>query len=237
MLVFMAHPRTKGSQGFPDAIRNTAHFRHENYAGAGWRWGMGLDLSETRLADARVMTLFDDMNNWVADLPTPKYMLAITETQSTDRGEPVHRFHKVPGDDTYGMNPVSYVKLETLPSPDDMTPLINALKRGDFFATTGEILIPSYSVQGTGSQRTVVAEVEWTFPLEFVEVVWGDGQKTDRQIISTTDMPPFGRHRFAIPFNATGKKWVRFAVWDTGGNGAFVQPVKIQAAPITDAAR
>jgi hypothetical protein len=228
MLVFMGHPRTKGSQGFPDAIRNTAHFRHENYGGAGWRWGMGLDLSEKRLADARVMTLFDDMNNWVADLPTPKYLIAITETQSTDRGEPVHRFHKVPGDDTYGMNPVSYVKLDSLPSPDDMTTLINALKRGDFFATTGEILIPAYSVQGTGSERTVVAEVEWTFPLEFVEVVWGDGQKTDRQIISTTDMPPFGRHRFAIPFNAAGKKWVRFAVWDTAGNGAFVQPVKIQ---------
>ena len=181
------------------------------------------------------MSLFDDMNNWAADLPTPKYMLAITETQSTDRGEPVHRFHKVPGDDTYGMNPVSYVKLDTLPSPDDMTTLIDALKRGDFFATTGEILIPSYAVQGTGSQRTVVADVEWTFPLEFVEVVWGDGQKTDRQIIPATDLPPFGRHRFAIPFNATGKKWVRFAVWDTAGNGAFVQPVRIQTATSTGA--
>ena len=235
MLIFMPHPRTKGSQGFPDAIRNTAHFRHENYAGAGWRWGMGLDLSEKRLADARVMSLFDDMNNWAADLSTPKFMLAITETQSTDRGEPVHRFHKVLGDDTYGMNPVSYVKLDKLPSPDDTTTLVNALKRGDFFATTGEILIPTYAVQGTGSQRTVVAEVEWTFPLEFVEVVWGDGQKTDRQIIPATDLPPFGRHRFAIPFNATGQKWVRFAVWDTAGNGAFVQPVRIQTTPSTGA--
>jgi hypothetical protein len=39
----------------------------------------------------------------------------------------------------------------------------------------------------------VAAEVEWTFPLDFVEIVWGDGVKTDRQIISTTDLPPFGK--------------------------------------------
>ena len=157
---------------------------------------MGLDLSERRLADARVMTLFDDMNNWVADTPSPKYLLAITETQSTDRGEPVNRPHKVLGDDTYGMNPVNYVKVNPLPGPDDMSTLIDAIRRGDFFATTGEVLIPSYSVQGQGSQRTVVADVEWTFPLEFVEVVWGDGQKTDRQIIAATDLAPFGKKRF-----------------------------------------
>ena len=27
------------------------------------------------------------------------------------------------------------------------------------------------------------------------------------------------------PFDAAGKAWVRFAVWDSAGNGAFVQPV------------
>ena len=72
-----------------------------------------------------------------------------------------------------------------------------------------------------------VADVEWTFPLEFAEVVWGDGETTDRQIVPATDLPPFGRHRFEIPFDATGKKWVRFAVWDSAGNGALVQPIKL----------
>jgi hypothetical protein len=91
-------------------------------------------------------------------------------------------------------------------------------------------------VQGSGSQRTISAEVEWTFPLEFVEVVWGDGQKTDRQIIPATDLPAFGKHKFQIPFNATGKKWVRFAVWDSVGNGAFVQPIKLTGATTTTAA-
>ena len=80
--------------------------------------------------------------------------------------------------------------------------------------------------------------MEWTFPLDFVEVVWGDGQKTDRQIISTTDLPPMGKHQFKIPFNAAGKKWVRFAAWDSAGNGAMVQPIKLsEAAAAANAAR
>ena len=102
--------------------------------------------------------------------------------------------------------------------------------------TSGEVLIPSYSVEGTGNNRKIVADVEWTFPLEFAEVVWGDGQKTDRQIISATDLPAFGKKHFEIPFNAEGKKWVRFAVWDTTGNGAFVQPVKVAASSTTSGA-
>ena len=219
-LIFMPHPRTKGSTYYPDVVKDTAHFKHENYRGIGWRWGMGLDLSERRMSDYRVMPLFDDMSNWMADLPTPlKYILAITET-----------YTKKPGDDVYANNPVNYLKLDSVPTPDDMSSVINTIKRGDYFVTSGEVLIPSYSVEGTGTERMIVAEVEWTFPLEFVEVVWGDGQNTDRQIIPATDLPPFGRHRFEIPFNVTGKKWVRFAVWDSAGNGALVQPIKLPDA-------
>jgi hypothetical protein len=98
------------------------------------------------------------------------------------------------------------------------------LRDGNFFVTTGEILIRNYTVAGTGNQRTIAADVDWTFPLNFVEVVWSDGKKVDRQVISATDTGPFGTKHFAIPFNAAGKAWVRFAVWDSAGNGAFAQP-------------
>jgi len=57
-----------------------------------------------------------------------------------------------------------------------------------------------------------------------VEVVWGDGKNIDRQVISAKDLPPFGTKHFSIPFDASGKSWVRFAVWDSAGDGAFVQP-------------
>jgi len=217
MLVFMPHPRSKGSTGWPDAMKGTAHFNHPNYRGIGMRWGMGIDGSEVRLCEYRCQVLLDDMNNWVADLPTPpKYIQAISET-----------YRKGPGDDIYANNPVNYVKIDKVPSVEDMSPIINAMTRGDYFWTSGEVLIPSYAVEGTGGQRTIAADVEWTFPLDFVEVVWGDGKKTDRQIISASDLPAFGKKRFSIPFDTTGKKWVRFAVWDVAGNGAMVQPIKL----------
>src|SRR5258708_19875671 len=57
--------------------------------------------------------------------------------------------------------------------------------------------------------------------------VWGDGDATHTQVISATDLPAFGSKKFSIPFDAAGKKWVRFAVWDSAGNGAFTQPVHL----------
>jgi hypothetical protein len=228
MLIYMPHPRAKGSTGYPDAIKDTDHFRDPNYRGIGFRWGMGIDGSEIRLSQYRCLELLDEMNNWVADLPTPpKFIQAIAETRSDigARGKP-------PIDDTYGMSPVNYVKIDRVPSVDDMSSIVNAMRRGDYFVTSGEVLIPSYAVQGTGNRRTIVADVEWTFPLDFVEVVWGDGTKTDRQIVSTTDLPAFGTKHFEIPFDATGKKWVRFAAWDTAGNGALVQPIKLDASAV-----
>lgn len=217
ILISMPHPRTKGSTGFPDAVKDTDAFRDPHYQGVGFRWGMGLDLSERRLCERRCLALLDDMSNWTADRPgPPKYILSISEVR-----------YQAPGDDIYASAPVSYVRLDRLPAPQDVSPVVKALMRGDYFVTSGEVLIPSYAVRGSGGQRTIEADVEWTFPLDFVEVVWGDGVKTGSQIVAATDQPPMGRHHFSIPFDATGKKWVRFAAWDSAGNGALVQPIKL----------
>jgi len=167
--------------------------------------------------DYRCQPLFDDMNYWMADSPAPlKHIMAISEVR-----------HMQPGDEIYSSSPVQYLKLDRLPLEDDKSPVIQALMRGDSFVSSGEVLIPNYVVRGTGSQRTIVADVEYTFPLDFVEVIWGDGVKSDRQVISTTELAPMGSHHFEIPFDATGKKWVRFAAWDSAGNGAMVQPQKL----------
>ena len=55
----------------------------------------------------------------------------------------------------------------------------------------------------------------------------GDGQKVFQQQISATAFGPMSSHHFEIPFDTTGKKWVRFAAWDSAGNGALVQPAKL----------
>ena len=120
----------------------------------------------------------------------------------------------------------AYLKLDRVPGPDeDWSPVLRAMRDGNFFVTTGEILVTNFAVTGAGSKRTVSADVNWTFPLEFVEVVWGDGKKIDRQIISATDLPAFGSKHFSVPFDATGKSWVRVAVWDSAGNPGFVNAV------------
>jgi len=232
LIINMPHPRAKGSTGFPDAIKET-HFAQDTYEGAGYRWGMGIDGSETRLCEYRCLGLFDEMTNWYVDRAMPlKHMQAISESRSDIgvRGKPSY-------DATYANGPVNYVKLDRLPTVDDMSSIINAMKRGDYFVTSGEVLISNYAVEGSGNQRTINVDVEWTYPLNFVEVVWGDGKKTDRQIISTTDLPAFGKKRFQIPFDATGKKWVRFAAWDVATNGAFVQPIRLGGATTSTSAR
>src|SRR5262249_60251796 len=102
---------------------------------------------------------------------------------------------------------------------DGYRPVLKSVRDGNFFGTTGEILIRNYAVAGTGGQRTISADVDWTFPLNFVEVVWGDGKKVDRQVIPATDLAPFGTKHFSIPFDAAGKAWGRFAVWESAGHG------------------
>ena len=213
---YHAHPRTKGTTGYPDLIFDKPWTMNDRYLGVAFKPGMGMDLSELRLCEWRCFDAADTMNNMYAGSGlAPKYVIADIDT-----------YQKGPEDDLYPNFPVNYIRLEKTPGPDeDWSPVLAALRRGDFFVTTGEILIPRYAVEGTGARRTIAADVEWTFPLSFVEVVWGDGRTIGREVIPVMDLGPFGAKHFAIPFDATRKAWVRFAVWDTAGNGAFVQPV------------
>jgi hypothetical protein len=208
-LVWQTHPRTKGSTGYPDKIRDADYLRSDRWLGTAFK-AMPVDLSQQRLGEVRCFGTLDDLNNWCG----PKFMVGEVDT-----------YKKFPDYDLYGDFNVNYVKLDQVPSFPDWSPLCRALRAGAFFVTTGEVLIPDWSVEGRGRQRTVRADVEWTFPLEFVEAVWGDGQRVGRTLIPATELPPFGTHRFRIPFDASGKKWVRFSAWDSAGNGAFTQPL------------
>ena len=213
---YHAHPRTKGTTGFPDLIFEKPWVKNDRYLGVAFKPGMGQDQSEARLCEWRCFDAVDTMNNMYAGTGLqPKYIIADIDT-----------YRKGPEDDTYANFPVNYLHLDKVPGPDeDWTPILKAMHDGDFFVSTGEILIKSYNVAGAGAKRTINADVEWTFPLAFAEVVWGDGKKIERQIIPATDLGANGTKKFSIPFDPTGKAWVRFAVWDSAGDGAFVQPI------------
>jgi hypothetical protein len=212
-LVWQTHPRTKGSAGYPDAVREKDFFRSDRFLGGSFQ-SLPVDLSQKRLCEARCLGLLDDMNNWAG----PKYMIAEGDT-----------YMKYPDDETYPQLVVNYVKLDRVPKFDDgWSALLDAMRAGDFFVSSGEVLLRNSAIEGSGAKRTYTAEAEWTFPPEFAEFVWSDGNTVDRKIISLADRAPFSSEKFRIPFDAAGKKWVRFAVWDSAGNGAFNQPVHLK---------
>ena len=222
---FHSHPRTKGTTGYPDALFDKAWVKNDRYLGIAFKPAMGDDLSDPRMCAWRCFDAIDTMNNLYANTGIrPKYLIADVDT-----------YRKGPEDDIYPGHPINYVKLDRLPGPtDDWSPILRSIRNGDFWVSTGEILIKNYAVEGTGAKRTVSADLEFTYPLDFVEVVWGDGKKVETQVIKATDTTAHGTKKVAIPFDATGKAWVRFSVWDSAGNGAFVQPMWLNATKTTN---
>lgn len=207
-LVWQTHPRTKGSTFYPDRVRETDYFRSDRWLGAGFK-ALPVDLSESRLCEKRCFETLDDMNNWDG----PKYLVGEVDT-----------YKKFPDYDLYGDFNVNYVKLDALPPAADWTPVLRALRAGDFFVSTGEVLIRNFRATGAG----IEADVQWTFPLEFVEVVWGDGSRVHRKIVRTPEAKAFGSRRFEIPVDLSNQKWVRFAAWDSAVSGAFTQPAALK---------
>jgi len=213
-IIWAAHPRTKSSALFPDLYKDKDYFLSDRFIGGSWE-SLPVDQSQKRLCEVRCFGLNDEMSNWA---PKPKFMLAEGDT-----------YMKRPDDDTYPFLAINYVKLDKVPAwNESWAPVVEGIHEGNFFGTTGEILFHSWGIEGSGAKSVYTANIEYTFPLDFAELVWSDGVKVDRQIISLTDTTAFGTKTFRIPFDATGKKWVRFAVWDAAGDGAWLQPVAMK---------
>jgi hypothetical protein len=221
-LMWTAHPRIKGSQGFPDAYRDTDFFKSEHFLGAGWK-ALPSNLSKDRLG-WRTLDLLDDMNQWGA------HKQALGE---------VDVFKVEPDYELYGHMNINYLRLDSLPRfKDGWQPILTALRGGRFFTTTGEILIPHFTVAGkqsggtlddaAASEAGVQVQLEWTFPLAFAEIIFGDGKTVQRRRIDLSDTSAFGSRTLHVPVDLKGQKWVRFEVWDIAANGAFTQPVWIR---------
>lgn len=217
-LMWTAHARIKSSTGFPDAYQNKSFFKNDHFLGAAWK-AMPADYSRDTLG-WRVIDLLDDMNNW----GTPKQVI----------GE-VDAFKVFKGYELYGAMNINYIKLDQLPKYEDgWQPVLDTLRAGTFFVTTGEVLIPACSFGGkksgdrfTGdlSKIRMDAQLEWTYPLAFAEVVSGDGINVYRQRIELNETSEFGELNLTNTMDLSGRNWVRLEVWDIATNGAFTQPV------------
>jgi hypothetical protein len=204
-LAWTAHPRTKGSTGFPDAYRADSFFASQRWLGAAWK-ALPADLSQPRLGK-RVFDLMDDMNNWGMQ----KRVLAEADLFTIDKAN-----------EMYAHMNVNYLRLGSLPSFDNgWGEILNTLRKGRFFSTTGEVLIPDFLIDGDQAVFTV----EWTFPLHFAELVSGDGTNVHRQIIQLYGAGSFGRRTFRVKMDRKDQKWTRLAVWDIAADGAFTQTI------------
>ncbi|NND08661.1 MAG: hypothetical protein HKN87_19990 [Saprospiraceae bacterium] len=216
-LLWTAHPRIKGSTGFPDQYKDQEFYRSDRFLGAAWK-NMPTDLSKERLGD-RVLQLQDDMANW----GEKKLVL----------GE-VDVFKVNPDHEQYAHMNVNYLRLDEIPNySDGWQSVLDVLRNGQYFTTTGEILITDFSLDGKLSGETlhVVDDVtvnvalEWTFPLNHIEIISGDGEHVYRHRIDLSDTEAFGEDVWNLDMDLSGRKWVRLEVWDVAKNGAFAPPV------------
>jgi hypothetical protein len=222
-LAWQAHPRTKASVGFPDNNKDKFFFKDGTWLGSTFK-AMPSDYSSPRLGE-RALNLLDDMNNW----GWRKFMAGEVDVFKIDHTH-----------ELYGHMNISYLKLDRTPQHPEWSPVVSALRSGDFFVTTGEILIRNFHINGQpagghaqlgpNGKITASVDLDWTFPLNFCELVWGDGQRVMRTIVTLHDTGQFGQRQFRVDAEAPSARWARFAVWDTAANGAMTEPVRFDQA-------
>ncbi|NII83836.1 MULTISPECIES: hypothetical protein [unclassified Pedobacter] len=221
-LAWTAHARTKASTGYPDKYKEEDFFKSETFMGAAWKAIPG-DLSLPTLSK-RVLNLMDDMANW----GLKKHIISEADIFTiTEQNE------------MYAHLNVNYLQLDKVPNyADGWQPVLDVMRKGKFFVSTGEVLIPSFNVNGKGAGETlkvgnsgkakINVQLNWTFPLSFVEIVSGDGAKVYRNRINLNATQAFGKKNFSWSVNLKGRHWVRVEAWDIATNGAFTQMVWLE---------
>jgi hypothetical protein len=170
---------------------------------------MPADLSSPRLGD-RAFDLLDD--------------LSAQGMRKMIFGE-VDMFQFDHTHELYAHMNINYVRMPRLPEFDRYGEMLEPLAKGQFFTTTGEVLLPRVDLTKSSSDHLVASvDAVWTFPLKFAEIVWNDGKTTHRETIELGETREFSKKTFEWRVPAAGWQWARLAVWDVAGNGAFVNP-------------
>ncbi|WP_138475782.1 hypothetical protein [Dyadobacter bucti] len=223
-LAWTAHARTKGSVNTPDIYNHEDFFKSDRFMGAAWK-AMPADLSQPRLGN-RVLDLLDDMNNWGEKKTVIAEADLFTVTQENEM---------------YAHMNVNYMMLDKLPGYDEgWKPVVDAMQHGKFFATTGEVLMHELKVNGKLSGETLTLNADgtadvrlklsWTFPMNFVEIISGDGEKVYREQIQLTNTRAFGEQQFQFRPKLKGRTWMRVEAWNSAVNGAFSQTFYLKAS-------
>src|SRR3954454_9380944 len=118
------------------------------------------------------------MSNW----GVPKRLLAETDMFAIDHTS-----------ELYAHMSANYVRLGELPDFDHYGRLLDAVQRGDYFISMGQVLLPEVEIlKASSSEIKVKARMQWTFPLAFGEIFWGNGKETFSKTIDLNDTAQFG---------------------------------------------
>jgi hypothetical protein len=222
-LAWTSHPRIKASSWAPDNYRHEDFFRADPWLGAAWK-AMPADLSRPKLGE-RALDLLDDLSNWGGK----KHMLGEVDVFQLDHTH-----------ELFGSMNVNYLRLDRVPTFDEgWRPILDTLRGGRFFTTTGEVLIRAFTVGGREAGETLTVKdaedrpelrltLEWTFPLRFAEVISGDGRRVFRQRIDLAETGPFGTRTLVLTPDLRDRTWVRVEAWDVAADGAFSQQVWLE---------
>ncbi len=209
-LAWTAHPRTKGSTGYPDKYKQEEFYLSDRFLGAAWK-PIPADLSLPRLG-VRVLDLLDDMNNW----GQTKRVIAEADLFTVEHEN-----------EMYAHMNVNYLRMKELPKfSDGWQPVLDAITAGEYFSSTGEVLIPTFDVKWKNEAAEVSFELNWTFPLNFAEIIWGDGTNVFREKIDLRRTTAFGKGKYIKAISGKEMKWVRLEAWDIAANGAFTPVVR-----------
>lgn len=221
-LAWTAHPRIKASSWAPDAFFDEPYFRADTFLGAAWK-AMPADLSDDVLG-RRALDLLDAMSN----LGLRKFLPGEVDIFTLDRTH-----------ELYGHMNVNYLEVDRLPAFDGgWKSILDALRAGKFFTTTGEVLVTEFNFDGApaggvaklrpGARQEFALGLDFTYPLSHVDLIVGDGKSVRRERTPMNGTRAFGKDVVRGITDLTGARWLRVEAWDVAGNGAYTQPVRIE---------
>ena len=208
----MPHPDTKANDGLPYDCKNEPWFTDERWMGFGARM-LPADNSVDHMFAGRIERVWNDINNWAEK---PRYVMSEldTNTKLDEHEEDC---------ELYPMTNCTYVQLGHVPSSEKYDELVDALRAGKHFYSTGEVLLESSTIE----DGKAAATFSWTFPMAYAECVYSDGENVHSIRIPMNETEPYGRETVEFTF-PKGMKWARVFATDIAWNSAFGMPVFVQ---------
>ena len=121
------------------------------------------------------------------------------------------------------MTNCTYVQLDHIPSSEKYDELVDALRAGKHFYSTGEVLLENCVIE----DGKATATFSWTFPMAYAECVYSDGENVHSIRIPMNETKPYGRETVEFSF-PKGMKWARVFATDIAWNSAFGMPVFVK---------